>query len=129
VEDAFPVAEVLLAERGVEAIGVAQGRDIGGGGAFAEHLLDGISGDEMDEEKDKADHQPDDRQGVEDALEESSQWSVLGSGIRGQGPVCESSSVVILSEAKDLCNLPAARHSGQSAQVLRFAQDDNAFCR
>jgi len=32
--------------------------------------------------------------------------------------------LVILSEAKDLCNLPAAPQQRQIAQVLRFAQDD-----
>ncbi len=48
VQDAFPIADVLLAERGIEAVGVARGLDICGGRAFAEHLLDGISGDEVD---------------------------------------------------------------------------------
>ena len=48
VQDAFPVIEVLLAEWGVEAVGVAGGGDVGGRGAFAEHLRDGVSGDEVD---------------------------------------------------------------------------------
>jgi hypothetical protein len=47
VEDAAPVVDVLLAEWRVEAVGVAGGCDIGGRGAFAEHLLDGVSGDEV----------------------------------------------------------------------------------
>lgn len=51
--------------------------NVGGRGAFAEHLLDRISGDKVNEEEDEADHQPDHRQGVEDALEKSSQFSVL----------------------------------------------------
>jgi hypothetical protein len=35
----------LFAERGVEAVGVAGSGDVGGRRAFAEHLLDGVSGD------------------------------------------------------------------------------------
>ena len=53
-----------MAERDVEAVGVARGLDIGAGGAFAEHRLDGVSGDEVDEQKDDGDHQPDDGQHV-----------------------------------------------------------------
>jgi hypothetical protein len=37
----------------------------------------GISRDDVDEEEDEAYDQPDHRQGVEDALEERSQFSVL----------------------------------------------------
>jgi hypothetical protein len=37
----------LLAERGVEAVSVAGGGNVGGRGAFTEHLLDGVSGDQM----------------------------------------------------------------------------------
>ena len=79
MQDAFPVAEVLLAERGVEAVGVAGGGNVSGRGTFAEHLLDGVSGDEVDEQKDEAHDQPDYGQGVEDALEDSSQFLVLSS--------------------------------------------------
>jgi hypothetical protein len=43
--------------------------DIGGRRAFAEHLLDGVSGDEMDEQEDQGDYQPDYWEGIEDALE------------------------------------------------------------
>jgi hypothetical protein len=45
--------------------------------------LDGVSGDEMDQEEDEAYYQPDYWEGVEDALEEgfrhgfSGQWSVI----------------------------------------------------
>ena len=52
VEDAALVVEVLFRERSVEAVGVAGGGDIGGGGAFAEHLGDGVSGDQVDQEED-----------------------------------------------------------------------------
>jgi hypothetical protein len=42
-------------------------------------LLDGVSGDEVNQEEDQGDDQPDYWEGVEDALEESSQFSVLSS--------------------------------------------------
>ena len=58
VEDAAPVVGVLLAERRVEAVGVAEGGDVGGGGAFAEHLDDGVAGDEVDEQEDDARRRP-----------------------------------------------------------------------
>ena len=58
--DAFPVVEVLFAERGVEAVDVTRGGDVGGRSAFAEHLLDGVSGDEVDEQEDETHDQPDD---------------------------------------------------------------------
>jgi hypothetical protein len=45
-------------------------------------LLDGVSGDEVNQEEDQGDDQPDYWEGVEDALEESSQFSVLGSRLR-----------------------------------------------
>ena len=50
---------------------MARGGDVGGRGAFAEHLRDGVSGDQVDEQEDEGDHQPDYRQHVEDALEEA----------------------------------------------------------
>jgi hypothetical protein len=106
VENALPVAEVLLAERGVESIGMARGGDVCGWSAFSEHLLDGISGDEVDEEKDKADHQPDHGQGVEDALEERFQWSV---------PSCQYSVVTLQDPAifliLEVCEL--SRNTGK----------------
>lgn len=77
MQNAFPVAEVLLAKRGVESVGVAGGGDVGGRRAFAEYLLDGVSGNEVDEQENKGDDEPDYWQGVEDALEESSQLPVL----------------------------------------------------
>ena len=62
-------------ERGVEAVGVAEGGDVGGGGAFAEHLDDGVAGDEMDEEEDDGDDDPEDGEGEEDAADEA--WERL----------------------------------------------------
>ena len=69
VEDAVPVVGVLLAERSVEAVGVAEGGDVGGSGAFAEHLDDGVAGDEVDEQEDDRDDDPEDRQREEDAAD------------------------------------------------------------
>ena len=50
----------FVAEGDVESVGVAGGLNVRGGSAFAQHLLDGISGDEVDEEKDGGDDEPDD---------------------------------------------------------------------
>jgi hypothetical protein len=41
-------------------------------------LLDGVSRDEVNQEEDQGDDQPDYWEGVEDALEKSSQFSVPG---------------------------------------------------
>jgi hypothetical protein len=43
-------------------------------------LRDGISGNEVDQKKDEAGDQPDDREGVEDALEYRFQWLLGGEG-------------------------------------------------
>ena len=67
MEHASPVIQVLLAERDIEAVGVARGLNVSGGRAFAQHLLNGIAGDEVDQQEDGGDDEPDDRQGVEDA--------------------------------------------------------------
>ncbi len=77
MQHAFPVANVLLAQRSIEAVGVAGGCNVGGRRAFAEHLLDGVSGDEVDEQEDEAYHQPDDGERVEDALKDGFQFSDL----------------------------------------------------
>jgi hypothetical protein len=52
--------------------------------AFAEHLRDGVSGNEVNEQKDQADYQPNDREGVEDALEDGFQAFVILSGARSK---------------------------------------------
>src|SRR5580700_9803910 len=77
MQDAFPVAHVLRAQRGVESIEMARFCDLDGRRAFAEDLRDGVSGNEMNEQEDGGDDQPDHGQGVEDALEEGFQRSVL----------------------------------------------------
>jgi hypothetical protein len=66
----------------IEVKGVAEVGDIGRGGALAEHLDDGVAGDEMDQQKDDRDHHPQDRKGDKDAangLGKSCQLSVLSS--------------------------------------------------
>jgi hypothetical protein len=69
VEDTVPVAGVLQGEGRVEAVGVAEGGDIGGSGSFAEHLDDRVARDEMDEQEDDGDDYPEDGKGDEDAAE------------------------------------------------------------
>jgi hypothetical protein len=69
VENALPVADVLRAEWEVESVGVADFGDLDGRRAFAENLLNGVSGDDVDEEENDGDDQPDDGDGIEDALE------------------------------------------------------------
>ena len=55
MKDSFPVVEVLLTEWRIEAVGVASGGNICWRRTFAEHLLNGISWDEMDEQEDERD--------------------------------------------------------------------------
>jgi hypothetical protein len=67
-------------EREVETESVAENRDVGGGCTFAEHLDDGVAGNEMDKEKYDRDHHPEDGESDEDAADgfgESYQLSVL----------------------------------------------------
>jgi hypothetical protein len=61
---------------------MAEAVNVGGGGAFAHHLDDGVAGDEVDEDEDDRDDHPEDGEGDEDAadgLGESCQLSVLSS--------------------------------------------------
>jgi hypothetical protein len=71
VEDAVPVMGVLLTERGVETIGVAESTNVGGGSSFSEHLDDGVAGNEVDKEEDNRHDDPEDWQGEEDASDGS----------------------------------------------------------
>ena len=96
VEDTFPVAEILLAKRHVEAVGVAGSLDVGRGCAFAEHLLDGVTGDEVDEQKNEGDDEPEYWEGVEDALEEEFQFSVLSSRFSVLGSQFLSSQSLVI---------------------------------
>lgn len=70
VEDVAPVVEILGVEREIEAELVAHGREVAGGCSFAEHLLDGVAGDEMDEQEDERDDDPDYGEGEQDAGED-----------------------------------------------------------
>ncbi len=56
---------------------MACGCDVGGGRAFTEHLRDGVSGDQVDHQEDERHDHPDDREGVEDALEDGFQGRSL----------------------------------------------------
>ena len=73
MEHTFPIADVLRAERSVKAVEMTGFCDLDGWRAFAENLRDGISGHEVNEQKDGGHDQPDHRQGVENALEEGFQ--------------------------------------------------------
>lgn len=70
MNNALPVVEVLSRERNIETVSVPSRLDIGSGSAFPEHLLDGIAGNQMDQHEHERDHKPDDRQGVENAIEQ-----------------------------------------------------------
>jgi len=83
VEDAAPVEKILRVQREVEAKSVAEDGDVGGGCALAEHLDDGIAGDEMDKEKDDRDHHPEDRESDKDAADGLGETCQL-SDLRGQ---------------------------------------------
>jgi hypothetical protein len=47
--------KILFAQRGVESVGMACSCNVGRLCAFAEHLLNRISGDEVNEQEDEAD--------------------------------------------------------------------------
>jgi hypothetical protein len=52
---------------------MAEGGDVAGGCSFAEHLLDGVSGNQVDEQKDDRYNQPDDRESIGEADEEGAE--------------------------------------------------------
>ena len=58
--------DVLLEERTIEAEGRAQADAIGRRGGFAEHDVDGIAGNQMDEEEDQCRHAEEGRQGQQE---------------------------------------------------------------
>src|SRR3954454_3166048 len=63
--NSLPIVHILLAERNVESIGMARSLDVGAGSAFPEHGLDGVAGNQMDQQEHRRHHKPDDRQSVE----------------------------------------------------------------
>jgi len=66
-QHAFPVVHILLWERDVESIGVPGGLHVGAGCAFSQHLLDGIAGNKMDQQKNHRHDEPDDGNHVKQA--------------------------------------------------------------
>src|ERR1700722_8876198 len=64
-QNAFPIVQILPAERKVEPVGVTGGLYVGYRSAFSKHLQDGIAGDQVDQQEHQRDDQPDDRQCVE----------------------------------------------------------------
>ena len=77
MHNAFPVTDVLFAQRSIKPIKVTRGGDIGRRSTFAKHLLDGISGYKVDQQENKANHQPDYWDGIENALDKWPQVLVL----------------------------------------------------
>jgi hypothetical protein len=82
VENAAPVVEILLAEWAVESVLVAEDFEVGGTGAFAEHLLDRVAWDEVNEEEDEGDDQPEDGDCVEETLDEGAERDA----VQGRAP-------------------------------------------
>ena len=70
VQQAAPVVHVLRAQRDIQPVSMACGGDVGCGRALAQHLLDGIAGHDVNQQEDHRNHQPDDRQHVQQAAEE-----------------------------------------------------------
>jgi hypothetical protein len=56
---------------------VAEGGEVGGGCSFAEHLLDGVAGNEMNQKEDERDDDPDDGEGESYAGEDGFHWLYL----------------------------------------------------
>src|SRR5579862_62094 len=76
VQHAFPIVDILFPQRRIETIGVARGSDICRWRTLAEHLLNRISGNQVNQKKDQRHYQPDYGQGVEDALEKRSKHAL-----------------------------------------------------
>lgn len=51
VQDAVPVMEILGAMRQIERVLVAQGGDVGRGCDLAQHLLNRVAGDQVNEQE------------------------------------------------------------------------------
>jgi hypothetical protein len=71
MKDSAPVVGVLLEERSIETVGMAESIDVGNGSSFAEHLDDGVAWNEVNEKKDDRDDNPEDRKCKQDAAEGS----------------------------------------------------------
>ncbi len=94
VKDAGPIAQVLLVKGQVEEVLVAQRCRVRGASTIAEHLLNGVAGNQMDEQKDQRNHQPNDGKSEgeagEDLLHGLASTIYEGTGIREQGRDQES---------------------------------------
>ena len=62
VDDAAPIVDVLLAQGRIEPVSVTGGGNVDRSGALAEHLLNGIARDQVNQKKYHRHDQPDDRQ-------------------------------------------------------------------
>src|SRR5712692_6826850 len=69
-EKLLEIVAVLCEERLIEIESVAKLRDFSGRGAFAEHLLDRIAGDDVNHEKDQSEDEPERGKGEEKSSKE-----------------------------------------------------------
>ena len=99
VQHAVPIMEILPPKRLIEAVLMAQGRQVRVRCALAQHLLDGIAGNQVNEQKHQRDHQPDDGKREGEAGEgllhglDSTINQDIGSGIAGQRSVIRESAI------------------------------------
>ena len=78
LQHAFPVVQILPAEGKIETVGVPGSLYVGYRSSFAQHLQDGVAGDQMDQQEYQRDHQPNYRQHVQNAKGEVAEHLVGG---------------------------------------------------
>ena len=61
----MPVAEILLTQRQIESVLMTQRIQVRRGGPFAQHLRHRITGYKVNQQKDQRDHQPDNRERIQ----------------------------------------------------------------
>src|SRR5208283_3721838 len=84
----FPeIAAVLHRQGTIEAERVAKFGDLAGGGAFAKHLLDRVTRNNMDQKKNESEHQPEGGNRKQEAVEEMARHFVANSALLSSGPV------------------------------------------
>ena len=108
VDDPVPVENVLLPQRQIEPVLMTQGTNVSRGGAFAEHLQNWITWNEVNEQKDQRHDQPDNRECKGKANQNLLHWlrltinqpsTIRRDGVVGQvgggdeGPVCDMESL------------------------------------
>jgi hypothetical protein len=76
VQHALPISNVLFTQRRIQTIEVTRSRNVRRRCSFAKHLRNGISRNKMDHQKNETDHQPDDGEGIQHALEKWFQFSI-----------------------------------------------------